>query len=144
MIKKTTPDILVFTDGACAKNPGPAGIGAVISIVDSETIELSEYIGPATNNIAELSAVEHALEYLDKRGLYTRSVKILSDSRYAIGVLTNPGWRPKKNTILIDRIKSMLRRFPFLEMDYIPGERNPADGLAKAAARSMLLEKGEA
>ena len=143
MREKSTPDILVFTDGACCGNPGPAGIGAVIAIAGSGTLELSEYIGPATNNIAELSAIERVLKYVEGCGLRMRRMRILSDSRYVIGVLTNPDWHPKKNQMLICRIKKEMKKFPLLEIDYIPRERNQADRLAKKAARSMLLKKGD-
>src|SRR5688500_11174011 len=44
--------IHVWTDGACSGNPGPAGLGAVIIDGDDKK-ELSEYLGEATNNIAE-------------------------------------------------------------------------------------------
>ena len=53
--------IVIYTDGACTGNPGPAGIGAVI--VDGEKRqEISEYLGQGDNNIAELTAIERALQ----------------------------------------------------------------------------------
>ena len=44
--------IVIYTDGACSGNPGPAGIGVFMKHPTRE-IELAEYIGSATNNIAE-------------------------------------------------------------------------------------------
>ncbi len=58
--------IAVWTDGACTGNPGPAGIGVVV-IEGGERSELSEYLGDATNNIAELTAIERGLELVKER-----------------------------------------------------------------------------
>src|SRR5690349_17219289 len=46
--------VIVYTDGACTGNPGPMGIGVVISD-GKERREISEYLGVGTNNIAELT-----------------------------------------------------------------------------------------
>jgi ribonuclease HI len=67
--------IEVFCDGGSRGNPGRAGIGIVISQKskiknqnDKEEIknmiEISKYIGVATNNQAEYKAVIEALKYL--------------------------------------------------------------------------------
>ena len=45
--------ICLFTDGASSGNPGPSGIGVLLRYGEHEK-EISEYIGNATNNIAEL------------------------------------------------------------------------------------------
>ena len=50
------------TDGASRGNPGPAGIGVVLEVAgDDRTIERFEYIGEATNNVAEYRALLLAL-----------------------------------------------------------------------------------
>lgn len=58
--------IKIFTDGGSRGNPGPAAIGVVlIDAVSSGTVfEISKSIGSATNNIAEYSAVEVALDWV--------------------------------------------------------------------------------
>lgn len=54
--------IIIHTDGGARGNPGPAGIGVVIADADGKVIkELSEYIGEATNNVAEYHALIRAL-----------------------------------------------------------------------------------
>ena len=55
--------LVINTDGGARGNPGPAGIGVVIKndqglIIDS----IKRYIGEATNNVAEYSALIIALE----------------------------------------------------------------------------------
>lgn len=57
--------VTVFTDGGARGNPGPSGIGVQILDETNEVVsELSEYIGEATNNVAEYTAVKRALEHM--------------------------------------------------------------------------------
>jgi ribonuclease HI len=46
----------LYTDGGARGNPGPAGIGAVLSTSDDKKL-YKEYIGEATNNQAEYKAL---------------------------------------------------------------------------------------
>jgi len=54
--------VIIHTDGGSRGNPGKAGIGVVIQIGDKKIIH-KEYIGIATNNVAEYSAILWALTY---------------------------------------------------------------------------------
>lgn len=57
--------LIINSDGGSRGNPGPAGIGVVITnTLNLEPVTLSEYIGEATNNQAEYTAVIHALEWV--------------------------------------------------------------------------------
>lgn len=55
--------LTVYTDGGARGNPGPAGIGVLIT-KNQEQFKISKYIGLATNNQAEYQAVIEALKYL--------------------------------------------------------------------------------
>lgn len=46
---------MVYADGGSRGNPGPAGYGAVVLADDEQTVlaERKEFIGVATNNVAE-------------------------------------------------------------------------------------------
>lgn len=56
--------IIINTDGGSRNNPGPAGIGVVISDSDGNVLETyKEYIGEATNNIAEYRALLAGLKH---------------------------------------------------------------------------------
>jgi len=59
----------IFTDGGSRGNPGPAAIGVVIlDLSDNKKVhEISKCIGVATNNIAEYSAVEAAIDWVIER-----------------------------------------------------------------------------
>jgi len=57
------PHLFVFTDGASRGNPGEAGIGVVIKNEQGLVRQtISEYLGIATNNVAEYTALIRALE----------------------------------------------------------------------------------
>ena len=99
--------IHVWTDGGCVPNPGPCGIGVVI-IDGDKRVELSEYLGEGTNNIAELTAIVRGLEEVPDK---TRPIAVYSDSQYAIGLLTQ-NWKPKKNVELVMQLRALLREFP--------------------------------
>ncbi|MBU4419881.1 MAG: ribonuclease HI, partial [Proteobacteria bacterium] len=108
--------ICIYTDGASSGNPGPSGIGILLLYGDHEK-EISKYIGPATNNIAELEAIRLALLELKRTDL---PVKIFTDSSYAHGVLAL-GWEAKKNTELVKSIKKIISKFRELKFHKVKG-----------------------
>lgn len=54
-------EILAFTDGSCAGNPGPSGAGAVLELPCGRRVRVSSYVGHATSVAAELFAIRLAL-----------------------------------------------------------------------------------
>lgn len=58
--------IKIFTDGGARGNPGPAAIGFVVYCHEKLIFQGNAFIGRATNNVAEYTAVLQALEWLDK------------------------------------------------------------------------------
>ena len=58
--------ITIYTDGGARGNPGPAGIGIVITGLASGKKTFAEYIGETTNNEAEYRALIVALQKLKK------------------------------------------------------------------------------
>lgn len=132
------PAWVAYTDGACSGNPGPAGSGLIVVAPDGKVAEGYEYLGRATNNVAELTAVLRALEAL---AAVPEAVVVHTDSKYAIGVLSK-GWRPKANQELIARIKDAITRLARrVRFVYVPGHagvplNERADELAREAIRS--------
>jgi len=129
--------IVVYTDGACSGNPGPAGIGVFMQRPDT-TVEISEYIGSGTNNIAELTAILRALEAVEEAD-QERRIHLYTDSGWSLGVLIG-GWKAKTNLELIGGIKAQMDRLPNLELLKIKGHaghpgNEEADRLATQAAR---------
>jgi ribonuclease HI len=128
--------ILIFTDGASSGNPGPAGIGVVMRFGKYEK-EISEYIGLATNNIAELKAIQAGLQAVKKTDL---PVWIFTDSRYAYGVLTL-GWKAKANREMVRSIKKTMMKFKNLKIVKVKGHAGDAgneraDFLATSAIKN--------
>ena len=128
--------IIIYADGACSGNPGPAGIGVVLQ--DGSTRkELSQYLGQGTNNIAELTAILEAATVIDTP---ERPVRLHTESKYAIGVLSQ-GWKAKANQELIARAKQALTRFADFELIHVPGHagvllNERADALAVQAVKN--------
>jgi ribonuclease HI len=59
--------LVIHTDGGARGNPGPAGIGYVITAENGKVLEeKGECIGKATNNIAEYTAIIEALKAAEK------------------------------------------------------------------------------
>ncbi len=127
--------ISVFTDGASSGNPGPSGIG-VYMVFKNKTKEISESIGNATNNIAELKAIKRGLEELKRFDL---PVMVYTDSNYCLGVLTK-NWKTHVNQSLINEIKNLLAKFNQIEITKVKGHagihgNEVADKLATSAIR---------
>lgn len=82
-----TPIVTIYADASCLRNGSPdqsAGCGAVI--VDRNRMELkllAKYLGPMTNQQAEILACVNALEELRR----PCRVEIFSDSRYVIDTM---------------------------------------------------------
>jgi ribonuclease HI len=128
--------IHAFTDGACSGNPGPAGFGVVL-VCGVHRKELSGYLGEATNNIAELTAVVRALAAVKDRA---REIVVYSDSKYTIGMLTQR-WKIKANRELVEQARALVATFPKLRFEWVPGhagvaENERCDELARAAIRT--------
>jgi len=131
-------EVLAYADGACSGNPGPAGVGAV-ALWGDQMRELSEYIGEATNNIAELTGVLRAVELAHELG---RPLRLYTDSKYSIGVLTQ-GWKVKANKELVAKIRRALDGHPDTKIYHVRGHQGVrlnehADELAVRAVQSRV------
>lgn len=128
---------IAYTDGACSGNPGPAGLGVIVLGPGGERAEGFEYLGQATNNVAELTAVLRALQAVPPSA---PALVIHTDSQYAIGVLTK-GWKAKANVELVAEIREALARRAGVRLVYVPGHagvalNERADELAREAIAS--------
>lgn len=74
--------VTVHTDGGARGNPGPAGIGVVITRGEEELEKFGAYIGEATNNQAEYIAL---LAGLDRAAKHTDTdVDCILDSELVV------------------------------------------------------------
>jgi ribonuclease HI len=125
-----------FTDGACSGNPGPAGSGIVLVAPGGKMHEGFDYLGEATNNVAELTAILRALEWIPPSA---GAIVVHTDSKYAIGVLTK-GWKAKANQELIAKTRRLVEQRG-ADLKYVPGHsgvplNERADELAREAITS--------
>lgn len=125
--------IHVWTDGGASPNPGPSAIGVVI-IDGKSQLELSEYLGDGTNQIAELTAMLRGLQEVEDR---QRTVVVYSDSAYAIGLLSQ-NWKAKANVELVAELRELGRQFRDLRFIKVLGHsgiplNERTDQLATAA-----------
>jgi len=133
--------VIIYTDGASSGNPGPAGIGVLMRFGDHEK-EISKSIGTATNNVAELTAIQTGLLELKRTDI---PVRIYTDSVYAIGVLVRD-WKARKNKKLVESTKNIIGRFEDLKLIQILGHQGiegneRADRLATSAAQLADMKK---
>ena len=107
------PHAVIYTDGACAGNPGPGGWGAIL-IRDGHRQELSGGEPATTNNRMELMAAISALEALPRPSrvdLHTDSEYVQKGISVWIHGWKRKGWRtasgtPVKNAELWKRLEA--------------------------------------
>ncbi len=73
---------ILHTDGGSRGNPGPAGIGYVLTIPGQEVITHGEYIGEGTNNTAEYMALIQGLQAAKKKGV--KEIECILDSELVV------------------------------------------------------------
>jgi ribonuclease HI len=126
-----------FTDGACSGNPGPAGSGVVLVEPGGKLHEGLEYLGDATNNVAELTAILRALEWIPAD---VGPIVVHTDSQYAIGVLQK-GWKAKANQELVAHVKRVVQDRGAL-LRYVPGHEGvPLNERADELAREAITTR---
>jgi ribonuclease HI len=128
---------IAYTDGACSGNPGPAGSGVVLVAPGGKMHEGLEYLGEATNNVAELTAILRALEWIPTDA---RAIVVHTDSQYAIGVLQK-GWKAKANGELVARAKHVVQTRG-ARLVYVPGHQGvPLNERADELAREAIATR---
>jgi ribonuclease HI len=128
----------LYCDGASRGNPGDAGIGCVI-ILDNKKIEISEYIGKTTNNVAEYTALIRGLEQALKQNV--KEIDIFSDSELLVRQINGAYKVRNKNLIpLYNKVIELLNKFKKYRILHIYREKNElADKLAKNASRKLEI-----
>ncbi|MCX5697309.1 MAG: ribonuclease HI family protein [Candidatus Omnitrophica bacterium] len=127
----------IYIDGASKGNPGPAGIGVVICRKGEVVKNISRYIGTATNNFAEYSALISGLE--EALIMKTDSIVIYSDSQLVCRQL-NKQYKVKSDSIigLFIQAQRLLSTFKEVSIKNIPREENRgADKLANLAVKKL-------
>ncbi|MBU1026367.1 MAG: ribonuclease HI family protein [Candidatus Margulisbacteria bacterium] len=122
--------VQIFTDGAARGNPGPAGIGVVIRNDAEILLEVADFIGKATNNIAEYMAFIRGLEEAIDMG--EKDIEVFSDSELLVKQITGE-YKVKNDGLipLFHHAQSLLRKFNHRKVYHTAREENKlADKLA--------------
>lgn len=145
----STARVMAYTDGASSHNQNAeqrrGGWGVVLTLVNEQGErdvrpaaykELSGSLPGATNNQAELEAIRQVLLAFKHARV---AVTIVTDSQYAIGVLSK-AWKPKQNQALIEEIKTLMAQH-VVTFEKVTGHsgvdhNTRADALAVAATKS--------
>jgi ribonuclease HI len=126
--------VVVHVDGGSRGNPGPAGIGVVITDPESgEIARANDYIGEATNNEAEYEALLLGLDRARALGL--NEVEIVNDSQLVERQVRGE-YRVKKAElrVLRERVIESLKAFDRWSIRSVPREENElADFLVNEA-----------
>jgi ribonuclease HI len=125
---------IIFSDGGARGNPGPSGIGAVITDEAGVLLaEISEYLGFGTNNQAEYKALLSALKKAVELGL--EEVECRLDSELVVKQL-NREYKVKNKELapLFLEIHNISLSFKKISFTHIRREFNKeADRLANEA-----------
>jgi ribonuclease HI len=129
----TNESVVIYTDGGSRGNPGPAGIGAVITKNDDTLATISEFLGSATNNVAEYTALIKALEKALELGIEHAEVRM--DSELIVRQM-NGQYRVKNQALipLFQKAKGLVSRLKTCAIVHVRREFNKdADRLANQA-----------
>jgi ribonuclease HI len=135
-------EVVIYTDGACSRNPGPGGWGAVLQWQGKER-ELYGSDPLTTNNRMELMAAIQALEALRRPA----TVSLHTDSKYLLDGITKwvEGWqrngwktaakKPVKNDDLWRRLIEAMKPHD-ITWEWVKGHAgDPGNERADALAR---------
>lgn len=134
-----TDHLLIHTDGAARGNPGPAGAAALLYDASGSCIsEVTEFLGEATNNVAEYSAL--LLGLTRARELGARSVEVVTDSEL-LAKQWSGEYRVKNKVLkpMFDEAKECARAIGSVEVRHV---RRGGNAAADAAANRAIDERG--
>lgn len=128
------PDLVAYVDGGCLGNPGPSGIGVVISGCESGPIHIAKWIGHQDNNVAEYAALMEALQCAV--ALNAHKLHVYSDSQVMVRQMTGEyTCRSARLYSLHWTCRKLARALKF-SISHVPRENNAeANRLAQSALR---------
>ena len=128
------PELIAYVDGGCLGNPGPSGIGVVISGGVTGPVRIAKWIGHQDNNVAEYAALMEALQYAVARK--AQKLHVFSDSQVVVRQMTGEyECRSARLYSLHWTCRKLARSLNF-SISYVPREDNAeANGLAQSAVK---------
>ena len=126
--------VIVEADGGSRGNPGPAGFGALLRDADTGAViaDVAEYIGEASNNVAEYSGLIAGLE-LYREHAPDADLEVRMDSRLVIEQMSG-NWKIKHANMRPLALRAKQLAPPLTAWTWVPREQNrDADRLANLA-----------
>jgi ribonuclease HI len=128
--------LIIYTDGGARGNPGPAAIGVVVCDEGGIVVnKYFEYLGKATNNVAEYSAIVFALKKIKasygKDKIKKIEIEVRSDSELVVRQM-NHQYKIENEDLqpFFLKIWNMMVEFSSIKFVHIPREKNKeADAL---------------
>ncbi len=133
--------LVINTDGGARGNPGPAGIGVVFQKNGKITEEFKEYIGEATNNVAEYRALILGLQEAVKRS--EQDIQVQMDSELVVKQMKGL-YKIKEPSLqkLAQEVFKLTRNFKSISFTHVRRELNKAaDKLVNQAIDEALSVK---
>ena len=144
MLRATCAEsIVAHVDGAARGNPGPAGIGVVVTDESGAVVAtLAEGIGVATNNVAEYRAAIAGLRLAREHG--ADRVLLKADSKLLIEQLAGRYKVKARNLIPLHLdARAEMRAFERVDLEHVPrGKNKDADALANQGVDDWLAAGG--
>jgi ribonuclease HI len=131
---EVTSELVAYVDGGCLGNPGPAGIGVVISGLAEGPVRIAKWIGRQDNNVAEYAALMEALQYAVERKAH--KLHVYSDSEVVVRQMTGEYVCRSARLYSLHWTCRKLARSLAFSISHVRREENAeANGLAQAALR---------
>jgi ribonuclease HI len=135
----------LYTDGGASPNPGPTSASGVCVAPGTNTVvfAFSDYLGEATNNVGELTAILRGLTMAQTYGI--THLNVYSDSELSVHLCqkTKKTTKPHLQTIL-DAIHARTPAFTELRFSWIEAHANHTyNEFADQMCSSMLQRVAE-
>ncbi|HEY0632333.1 MAG TPA: ribonuclease H [Thermoleophilaceae bacterium] len=140
-VEQRPGEVLVWTDGACRRNPGPGGWAAIIVPAGGgDPVDLAGGAAHTTNNRMEYTAALEGLRALPA----SSRVCVVTDSRLMLDSMTKwiagwkrRGWRtatgdPVKNQDLVTALEAEIARHAYVRWHWVRGHETGAAHAHKA------------
>jgi len=133
----------IYVDGASRGNPGPASYGVAIKKDDGGGyIEFHEYLGVATNQVAEYEALIRGLT--EAQNFRAQEVDVYTDSQFVTRQFQGV-YKVKHETMkaLMARVRELEKNFKRVSVHHIPRSSHPGNKIADKLANIALDKAGK-
>lgn len=133
--------IKLYTDASTKNNPGPSGVGIVITAenrYEQLSIPLDKKM---SNHEAEFEALIKGLDYLIDHQLTDETLMVYTDSKLVASAIKKNYVKKDIFKIYLALVTEKLHHFPLFFVQWIPQSQNKgADQLARQALQKILLK----